>query len=364
MEQQPFMPSYNNMPKNNFQFIPDSTTSGAKIILVIIQIILWFSLIYSLINPENFYLAIIIYVFYLLFELCGNTSRFLLNKSSTGHIYNKLIKTFRQHPAIKINCTCYHLEKKIVEEKDKDGNIIKKQVEEKVVTFNGEEHFPYYSYRDVSGLFHIDLNSPIFKNKKYIKLSLESSISFADSISYYDYQAFKTNYINLNSHRDEKMDFSDTYYVPNLSYNNLIKISNDEPPYVNFFTFFLSVIFTFALPYEIMLDNISIKGKYLIKKIISTRYDLNSYQYNNMYLDSVPSIILGDNKYNIAPNDYGYIDKNFEVNLPTLEEIEKAKQYGNQYQQPMYYSENNNDNDLPTEEEIKQYQNQNIKKNY
>ena len=40
-----------------------------------------------------------------------------------------------------------------------------------------------------------------------------------------------------------------------------------------------------------------------------------------MYGNLIPSIKLGKDEFNFTPDDYGHIDENVEVNLPTLEEI-------------------------------------------
>ena len=107
-----------------------------------------------------------------------------------------------------------------------------------------------------------------------------------------------------------------------------------------------------ALPYEIMLNNISIEGKYQIKKIISTRYNLNGNQYDDMYRNLIPSIKLGKNIYNFNSEDYGYYNQDADINLPSLEEIENAKQYEEEIKKPIFDDHSNDDLDLPTEEEI------------
>ena len=107
-----------------------------------------------------------------------------------------------------------------------------------------------------------------------------------------------------------------------------------------------------ALPYEIILNNISIEGKYQIKKIISTRYNLNDYEYDGMYGNLIPSIKLGKNIYNFNSEDYGYYNQDVDINLPSLEEIENAKQYEEEIKKPIFDDHSNDNLDLPTEEEI------------
>ena len=357
MEQQPFMQN-NNRQENNFKLLTTKNNNITKSLMYIYQILLWFSIIYTLIHQEFLIFTGILYFAYLIIELTSNTSSFLLNKNSTTSVYNKLKEIFTSAPVFKINCECYHYEKQIEEKRDNEGKIYTQEVNVKQVTYRGQDYFPYYSFRDISGLFKIDLNSDQFKNKNYIKLKFDTIINFADSISFYDYQNFKNNFTNQNMYKDQKIDIREEFYIPNLSKNNLIKIKEEEPFYVNFISFFFCTILTFGLPYELLLDKISVEGKYQIKKIVSTRYNLNSIEYDNMYRIHNPSIKLGINEFNFIPEEYGNIDQNVEVNLPTLEEIEKAKMYQEQIKVPIYNDISNNDCydaapvDLPTEEEI------------
>ena len=52
------------------------------------------------------------------------------------------------------------------------------------------------------------------------------------------------------------IDFKENFYISNLTKNNLIRIKDEEPFYVNFLFFFICTILTMALPYEIILNNI------------------------------------------------------------------------------------------------------------
>lgn len=343
----------NYKQENHFELISSKSSQSSKVLMIIYQLFLWFFILFTIFNQNLFPILFFIYIFYLIIEFSSYTSLFLLNKKSTNSIYNKLKEIFSTAPTIKITCECYHFQKHLEERKDQDGKVRTVEVEQRNTTYTGSEYFQYYSFRDISGLFKIDLDSDILKNKNYIKLHLDTSISFADSLSHYDYQNFKNNFIYQNSHRDDKMDYHEYFSVPNLSKNNLIKIQDEEPFYVNFLIFFLCVIVTMGVPYELILDSISIEGKYQIKKIISTRYNLNSMEYDNMYGMSIPAIKLGTNEFNFIPEDYGYVDQNMEVNLPTLEEIEKAKVYESKVQYPIF--DDGSDpapTDLPTEEEI------------
>ena len=359
METQPLY-QQNYMQENQFQLKNSGSSSPTNIALIITQILIWIVLIYTIFNPDFYPLLIFSYLLYVILELCSPTSLFLLNKKSTNSLYNKLKEIFISPPALELNISCYHMEKRTEKTTTKDGKEIKREIEERKETYRERRNFGYYSFRDVSGLFRIDLDNEVFRNKIYIKLTLDTMISFADAISYYDYQNFKNNFIFENQRKDDKMDFGENFYISNLSKNNLITIKNEEPYYVNFFCFLICTLLTMALPYEIMLNNISIEGKYQIKKLISTRYNLNSFEFDGMYGNSIPAIKLGNNTYNFNTNDYGYYDQNAEINLPTEEEIENAKKYEENIKTPIYddhlFDGNNNagypDLDLPTQEEV------------
>lgn len=359
MEHQPLY-QQNFRQENQFILKPGKSFISSNILLIILQVLVWGSLIFTFKDHEFYPLLIVVYVLYLIYELCSKTSRFLLNKKSTNSIYSKLKELFSSPPVLQLSVCCYHFETRIVEKRGENGQIIKEEITERVETYKERRDFPFYSFRDISGLFRVDLDDSIFNQKTYIKLTLDTMISFADSISYYDYQLFKNQFMNDNTMKDEKMDFKEDFYITNLSRNNLICIKDEEPFYYNFFYFFISTLLTMALIYEYKLDSISIEGKYQIKKIISTRYNLNDYAYDGMYGNNIPSIKLGNNTYNFNSEDYGYHNENIEVDLPTLEELENAKQYEEQIRRPIFddhaMGNDNNDGypnlDLPSQEEV------------
>jgi hypothetical protein len=318
-------------------------------------------LIYTFFNPDFYPLLFFVYIIYVILALCSPTGLFLLNKKSTNSLYNTLKDNFNSPPVLQLSISCYHMEKRIEKIKTREGGVIDKVIEEKKETYKERRDFPYYSFRDISGLFRIDLDNPIFRNKVYIKLTLDTMISFADSISYYDYQTYKNYFIDENKNRDDDYYFRENFYISNLSKNNLIRIKEEEPFYINYCFFFLCVLLTMALPYELKLNNISIEGRYQIKKLISTRYNLNTEENDITYGNSIPSIKLGNHTYNFNNDDYGYYNPDADINLPTLEELEKAEQYKEEIKKPIFDDQfidgNRNDAgypdlDLPSQEEV------------
>ena len=51
-----------------------------------------------------------------------------------------------------------------------------------------------------------------------------------------------------------------------------------------------------------------------------------SYSKKDIYIDFKENF-YGKNIYNFNSEDYGYYNKDVDINLPSLEEIENAKQY-------------------------------------
>ena len=63
----------------------------------------------------------------------------------------------------------------------------------------------------------------------------------------------------------------------------------------------------------------------MIRKLISTRYDLNSDKFNKQYENIIPRINLIKSHIDFDSNQYNYLNKDIDINLPTKEEIEDAQ---------------------------------------
>ena len=87
-------------------------------------------------------------------------------------------------PFINFYAKCY-LWKLILRQISK-GNIHYHIATRKVVTLTDSCNLPYYSIKDISGLFLFKLNVSEFKKKCFIKFFLEKEINFVDSVVYMD----------------------------------------------------------------------------------------------------------------------------------------------------------------------------------
>ena len=193
---------------------------------------------------------------------------------------------------------------------------------EKVVTYSEDLNMSYYSARDISGLFLLNCDEALLKRKCYIKLELIAKIDFADPATVRDYQYQKINFYNLYRYSDEHCSIKEERVIPDMEQYNLIKITNDEPKSINFGLFFLFTMLTFVEFYKIYINSLCVYQKFDIKKIISTRYDLNLDQYVEKYEAFIPRINLINAQYNYQPADYTYLNQNYDLNLPSQEEVE------------------------------------------
>jgi hypothetical protein len=308
----------------------------------IAQIACWASLVASLIiyigNKDNigiFGLFGFCYIVYLILEFCSPTSRYLCNKSSDKGMYEKMGINFQTPPEIRFHCECYHYVTRHHYRTNKDGKREHYTTREKEVTYRETYNLPYYSERDVSGLFYLNCEKAYVEKKHYIKLELKEEINFADAISYYDYERAKGHFWRRNRFRDVHFDFREERVIPGMEHHNLVKLLPTEPCMVNYCFFLLFTLLTGAEFFRIYVDSFCVYQKFKVRKIVSTRYDLNM----DRYLAFVPQLNLITNQYQYEQNYYNYKNDSYDVQLHTEEELQQAQQYQNKI--PDYQVSNN-----------------------
>ena len=252
--------------------------------------------------------------------------KYLCNKTSENGIYQKVGSYFRTYPVFQFYCECYHYEirKRTVRTRHK-GRTRTRTVTKRIrVTTHRERYdFPYYSERDVSGLFYLDCDRALVSRKRFIELDIYDEINFADAISCYDYEIAKDRFWRRNRFRDKYFHFEELRYLPGLQRNNLVAISGSEPCCVNCCAFVFYTFITFAEIYKLYYYSLTVRQTYRIRKLVSTRYDLNQ----PVYEDFIPQLDLIDLQYNFQLEDYNYINNNFHLVAPTAQELERAKVY-------------------------------------
>ena len=298
----------------------------------IFQVLSWASLGVSVFflctkkgSPAIFASFGVFYIVYIILEFCSVTAKYLCNKSSNQGMYEKMGVHFMTPPLINFHCECYHYETVTTTTTDSEGNTHTSTTTTRVTTYRETYSMPYYSSRDVSGLFLLNCDKAIAQSKYYIKLELVEEINFADAISVYDYEREKAAFWRRNRFRDAHFDFRESRTIPRMKHHNLVRLHNKESCMVNFFWFFLFILLTFGEFYKLYFDSCCIFQRFKVRKLVSTRYDLNQPVYQVL----VPQIDLISQQYQYDQQYYNYKNDNYDVQLPTEEELAAASQYQN-----------------------------------
>ena len=297
----------------------------------IFQITSWATLIASIIivanngNPAIFASFGVSYLVYIILEFCSPTSKYLCNKTSDQGIYQKMGQHFRTPPTIAFHCECYHYETVRHTRTNSEGKTETYTTTERRTTYTETYSMPYYSERDVSGLFYLNCDRAFVEKKHYIKLELKEEINFADAISIYDYEESKAAFWRRNRFRDVHFDFRESRTIPGMKHHNLVKLTTEEPCMVNYFWFFLGTVFMFAEFLRMYIDSCCVYQKFKVRKLVSTRYDLNQPVYQVF----VPQMNLITQQFEYGQEYYNYVNPSYDLQLPTQEELEAAKKYQN-----------------------------------
>ena len=288
------------------------------------QILIWvFFIVLLLANSKNkvinekdnefIYVFVGFYIIYLFLEFRSHSLLYIKNKGTSNLINQDMGRYFRTYPEINFYCECYHYEQVHCGGRG----------QKKVITHKENYTLPYYSERDISGLFILDVDSAKANSKQYIQLDLFAEINFADAISYMDYEYQKDLFWRRNRFRDKRFYFKESRIIPGMISNNLIKLTNNEPCCINTKIYVFFTILALCEFYKLYFDCFCIYQSYRIRKIVSTRYDLNQPIYQSF----VPQLNLLTQKYNYQPEDYNFINNNYKVEVPTARELNIAKKY-------------------------------------
>ena len=257
------------------------------------------------------YCFIFCYLAYCVIEFRSVTLRYIKSKGIAALMHQKMGLYFRAFPEIRFFGQCFHY---------RFGSNRRE-----VTTHTEHYTLPYYSARDVSGLFYLNVDQAKARAKHYIQLDLYEEVNFADAISYMDYMYQKDLFWRRNRFRDERFYFQESRVIPGMERNNLIRLTVDEPCCVNRAIYIFLTLLTLVEFYKLYFDRLCVKQVFKIRKLVSTRYDLNQsiYQYY------IPQINLITQQYNYNPEDYNFINEKYQVQAPTAQELEMAKQYQN-----------------------------------
>ena len=282
------------------------------------------------INPGASTLAVfegVFYIWYVIFQFCSPTFHYLIHKRSDSNIFEKMKTLFNTQPTIQFVCECYHYETRVITTVDAKGNTSTRTVTVRVVTRTATKFFNYYCSRDVSGLFKLNYDESDIKDKFYVKLELLTNIDFADAVTYSDYVREKKEFQEENRYYDTFMDFFQNNIIDGLTSYNLINITKNNPCGMSFVWFIFFIFIGFAQLYKVYFNSKCIYKSFTIRKLISTRYSLNTIECDYKYSKFDPVISFEDETMKLPTNKIAHVSEDFELKLPTQEEIEFAQKY-------------------------------------
>ena len=265
----------------------------------------------------------VIYWWYVVFQFCTPNFCSLRHKKNDITLIQKMKEIFTNPLRVEFVCQSYHFK---VTLNSINGSVI--PTTEKEVTRVESKFFDFYSSRDVSGLFALNYDKSFVRDKFYIQLDLSAEACFADAVTYSDYKKAKDEFLKENEGFDTFTELTEVNHIEGLTAFNLINIvENNNPCGISAFWYAFFVIIGFAEIYKFYVKTRCIYKTFTIKKLVSTRYGLNTEECDNKYNQFNPSISFGQENLQIATNKISSTSDKFELSLPSQEEIESSQQY-------------------------------------
>lgn len=316
-----------------------------QIITWVLLIIVIISIIYKGFSTDifiPFFFFAIGYITYLGINFSSKENILLSSIEENRPMFSYMEGLYTAAPVIRMKSVSYHF-----------FNATKKN---KVIAYKDEYEMPYYSYRDVSGVFMLDLKDMKNNSKAYIQLALKKEINFADGVSYDDYMKRKNEFWTKNRYIDLLMDYKEERIIPGYTDTIFLKIDGQKGSMCMTRMFFwLCTFFTFAEIYKIYFKSKCIFQTYTIRKLISTRFNLNDEEHMKKYKQFMPSLSLCNQMYAYGTGKSGNVNLNFKVEIPSSEEVkaneEKYKDFIPNYEISMVKGESGVVKDLPNYDE-------------
>ena len=284
-----------------------------EIILWILTFGIWAVIVVACVKSLLFLiLAAVLYGFYLLFELCSYLMGILSHQKSPEEI-NKIVgELFRSIPSINFSCDIYTVDKRT----DRDGT----EYEDRKYVRSETDELHIFSSRDVSGTLYFRPGESSF-----VMLNLQSEINFADTISYSDYKEKRDKIKNYTPPFGDESEFHEYITIGDIANEDfLVNIYGGKSCFLSKYTYIFFVILTLGQIYKLILLFVVKRMSFVIKKVISTRYDISG---DSKYIPYNPILIFPSKTFEYDKSDICHIDKSIKVKPPTPEELTKSLKY-------------------------------------
>ena len=258
-----------------------------------VTIQLWLTLILAIaVGSTGMVYWLVFAIFcYFISESIASTCCYLLHPTTGGDIYSFMQTMFYTPCHIEMHIQCYHFETRYIQDRDAQGNIRTRTQEERVNTHSASERFYYISWRDISGRFVLDTGGAMNNEKlAFVKLHLNLGMDFANDGTQMDYERQKDSF-KWRNNRDTHMDYTEAKVMEGFIEHNLVRVSDFNPPYFGLAWYILAMCLTVVEFYKMYVDKFCITQEFTVKKIVSSKMDLNNPQNVVQYQQFFPCIV-------------------------------------------------------------------------
>lgn len=304
--------------EDKYEYIKHNPSS--KVCNWICQAITWILLICLIVSlvVKGFYSGIFIpgfffaiaYLTYLAINFSSKEGILLRCYKKDGSMFSTMESLFKTSPLIQMKSSSFH--------------YFNQEKKAQIFSHKGIQTFPYLSYRDVSGLFLLDLKDATTNDKSYIVLHLKKEINFADTLTYNDYMIKKTEFWKENRYYDVYMEYQEERLIEGFMEDVLMKVDGASGSIFITSTFFwICTFLTMSEFYKLYFNSRCIHQSYTIRKLISTRYNLNDEEHLEKYVKLQPALSLCNQMLAFDPEKTGSVDILFKP--PSFNEEEAKK---------------------------------------
>ena len=253
-------------------------------------------------------LTSVIYVIYLIIELCSNILVAMSNQKSPKEFKELMDSIFKAFPTIKFTTEIYERVSHVNSEGEDETNL-------EYVETESEELRILYS-RDISG--ELDLSNG---NCSYRIISIAIEIIFADDFSYSDYNNKKKKIKNYKKGYNNNYVH---YFYEEINICGLIKKSylvnlyGNENYFAEKAFYFIFVILTLGQIYKLLFRCMAKPMTYTVRKVISTNHSLN---LDGQYKLLEPKLIFPKEVYSFDENVTNQSNEAIKVAISKQEEL-------------------------------------------
>ena len=239
--------------------------------------------------------------------------KYLNNKTTNKAIYETMQAHFSKAPVITLTTRSYH-----ISGMDDDRR--------RWYTHEENVDFKYYSWKDVSGTFHLDLSQT---NKKpiYMLLRVKNEIDFADSSTVDDYTRMKKDLYERNTSRDNNIEETEERTYEGYQEYTLVKLGKEDSCFFSKCVLVFMMMISLGIVFCWKFEKRIISQSFVVKKLVSTRHNLLEVENSVKYSQQKPMVSINSDVYEYDEQITGSVNDVNKVAPPSAEELKKAQMY-------------------------------------